>query len=74
MRGKKYIAPVVIAVLMIAYYISLFALLTKLADVSRLTRVLLWIVPLLLCSVVIYVLVQRIREIHGGEEDDLDQY
>ncbi len=74
MRHRKYIAPVVIAVLLILYYISLFVLFTRLADVSRLTRALLLIVPLLLCGVVIYVLVQRIREINSGEEDDLDQY
>ena len=31
-------------------------------------------VPLAVCGVAVYVLVQRIREINSGEEDDLDQY
>ncbi len=74
MRYKKYIAPTVIAGLLILYYVGLFVGISKWLVVSRPVRALLWIVPLLLCGVVICVLVQRIREINSGEEDDLDQY
>ena len=35
---------------------------------------LLCLIPLAVCGVAVYVLVQRIREINSGEEDDLDQY
>ena len=37
-------------------------------------KALLCIVPLAVCAVAVGVLVQRIREIRSGEEDDLDQY
>ena len=44
------------------------------------TGILLWIklllclIPAIVCALVIYVLVQRIREIRSGETDDLDRY
>jgi hypothetical protein len=37
-------------------------------------KFLLGIIPLVLSAVMIYVCVQRINEIKGGEEDDLSQY
>ena len=37
-------------------------------------KALMCLVPLAVCALAVYVLVQRIREIQSGEEDDLDQY
>ena len=37
-------------------------------------KVLFAVAPLLLCGVMIGVFISRIREIQGGEEDDLSQY
>lgn len=74
MRGKKYIAPVVVAALFLLYYIGIAVLFAVLTHVPLVLRLLLTVGPLLLGSVVILVLVQRIREIKSGEEDDLDRY
>ena len=37
-------------------------------------KALMCLVPLAVCALAVYVLVQRVREIKSGEEDDLDQY
>ncbi len=70
---KKYIAPIVVAVIMLLYYLAFFCgvLFVK---VPQWFRLLLLLVPLLLGSVVIYVLLQRIEEIKGGEEDEASKY
>lgn len=71
---KKMIAPILITVLFVLYYaafgvgclvFSLFSLPWMLA---------LGLIPLALAGACIYVLVERIKEIRSGEEDDLSQY
>ncbi len=69
---KKMIAPVIITVCLIAYYVLYFALILAVTE-SR-WAVLLGIVPAVLGAVSIYVCVQRIAEIRSGEEDDLGKY
>ena len=69
---KKMIAPIVITVVMLLYYVMYFTLL-----LDALVGVWLWLfglVPLALAGVTIAVCVDRIREIRKGEEDDLSQY
>ena len=70
---RRYLAPLLVAALLCAYYLVVGCLLWSL-PMSRLARLALLLVPLALCGVIIAVLVQRIREIKRGEEDDLDQY
>ena len=65
-------APIGITVLIVAYYAVFFAVLMRVT--GGLARVLLGIVPLALAAVMIYVCVQRIKEIRSGEEDDLGKY
>jgi uncharacterized membrane protein YbhN (UPF0104 family) len=72
-HGKKMIAPIVITVIVIAYLIVYFGLLRTLVE-STLLKLLLGIVPALLGAAMAGVCIQRIREIKGGEEDDLSQY
>ncbi len=72
MKRRKMIAPIVITVLMILYYAAYFSLLIYAID--RVWALLLGIIPLLLGGIMIYVCVQRIKEIRSGEEDDLSQY
>ena len=57
-HGKKKIVPIVITLIMILYYIFYFGL----------------VIAVLLIGAMIYVCVQRIKEIDGGEEDDLSNY
>ena len=72
-HGKKMIAPIVITILMVAYYIFYFGVLPSVIPLMA-VKLLLGIIPVLLSGVMIYVCVQRIHEIRKGEEDDLSQY
>ena len=69
---KKFIAPIVVTVLMVAYYVIYFGLLISL--VSGIARYALGILPLVFSIVMIKVCIERIQEIKKGEEDDLSQY
>ena len=70
---RRYLAPLLVAALLCAYYLVVVFLLWSL-PLGRLARLALLLVPLALCGVIVAVLVQRIREIRRGEEDDLDKY
>ena len=70
---RKMTAPIVITVLVIVYFFVYFGLLIRFVEIGWL-KVLLWVVPALLGAAMIGVCIQRIREIKGGEEDDLSQY
>ncbi len=72
MKRRKYIAPILITIVVVLYYIAFFAAILYLVDTWL--AWLLGIVPILLAGVMIYVCVQRIREIRSGEEDDLSDY
>ena len=72
-HGKKMIAPIVITIMMVAYYIFYFGVLLSVIPLMA-VKLLLGIIPVLLTGVMIYVCVQRIHEIRKGEEDDLSQY
>lgn len=74
MHVKKMIAPVVITAIMVLYYIG-FAYACLFWDgIPLLGKILGGVIPALLAGVSIYVLVERIREIRSGEEDDLSKY
>ena len=72
-HGKKMIAPIVIAVIVIAYYIGIAVVIMELG-IPGIVGVLLVVIPLILAAVMFGVLISRIKEIQGGEEDDLSQY
>ena len=69
---KKMIAPVVITVLMLAYYAFYFGMLVHTVD--GWWRWLLGLIPLGLGGASVAVCIQRIKEIRSGEEDDLGKY
>ena len=69
---KKMVAPIVVTVLMIAYYIIYFGFLITL--VSGIWKYALGIFPLVFSVVTIKVCIERINEIKKGEENDLSQY
>ena len=55
---KKMAAPIIIAVLLIFWYIG----------------ILMAIIPAAISGVISFVLAERIKEIRSGEEDDLSKY
>ena len=71
-HGKKMVAPIVITVIVVLYYLLYFGVL--LYFLPLILKILFGIIPLLLGGVMIYVCVERIKEIKGGEEDDLSKY
>ena len=73
-HGKKMIAPIVIAIIVIAYYVGIAVFLMTVPGIPGIVRVLLVVIPLILAAVMLGVLISRIKEIQGGEEDDLSQY
>ena len=72
-NSKKLIAPIIITVIICLYYIG-FAILCIMVNIPLLIKILGGVIPLILAGVCIYVLVERIKEIRSGEEDDLSQY
>ena len=71
-RRKKLIAPIAVSVIVIAYYAVYFGVLIAVLD--GVWKYALGIIPLALVAVMIKVCIERIKEIKGGEEDDIGKY
>ena len=70
--GKKMIAPIVVTVLLILYYIVYFGFLMSV--LGNLWSILLGVFPFVFGGVTVYVCIERINEIKKGEEDDISKY
>ena len=70
---KKMIAPVIVVLCIMLYYIiGIYVLFkTNIPDVIKIMAV---ILSILITAVLIKVLAERIKEINEGEEDDLGKY
>ncbi len=71
---KKMAAPIVIASIIIVYYIGAAVFFMMVPGIPATVKILMMVVPLVLAAVMLGVLISRIKEIRGGEEDDLSQY
>jgi len=71
---KKLIAPIVIAAIIAIYLIGFIIACFVVADMPLILKITGCIIPLALTGVCIYVLIERIKEIRSGEEDDLSKY
>ena len=69
---KKMVAPIVVTVLMITYYIIYFGFLIALVD--GIWKYALGIIPLVFSIIMLKVCIERINEIKKGEENDLSKY
>ncbi len=67
-------APIIVALIVVLYYIGIAVLMAVIPGIPIIFRVLMIVVPLILAAVMIGVLISRIKEIKGGEEDDLSKY
>ena len=72
LHKKKMIAPIIITLAYVAYYVVYFDLLITLFD--GIWKYVLGIIPLLFAVVMVKVCIERINEIRRGEEDDLSKY
>lgn len=68
------IAPVVIVALISIYYIAIGVIFAYMNGVPMLAKIIALVVPASLSGVAITVLIQRIKEIKKGEDDDLSKY
>ncbi len=69
---NKMIAPIVVSVIIILYYVVYFGFLIWLLD--GIWKYALGIIPLLFSAVTVKVCIERIVEIKKGEEDDISKY
>ena len=72
MKAKKMIAPIIVTVIMVAYYIVYFGFLASL--LTGFFRIALGVLPIIFSAVTIMVCIERINEIKKGEEDDISKY
>jgi zinc transporter ZupT len=70
---NKVIAPVIVAVCLVAYYGIGVAVLFAF-DLPNVIKVIALVVSVIITVVIVAVLIERIKEIHEGEEDDLSKY
>ena len=73
-KRKGYLAPTLVAAFVVLYYGAMAAVFVFVPDIPGWAKALMCLIPLSICGLAIGVLVQRIREIRSGEEDDLDKY
>lgn len=71
-HGRKMVAPIVVTILMILYYVIYFGFLISL--LNGIWKYLLGIFPFVFSILTIMVCIERIKEIKKGEEDDLSKY
>ncbi len=69
---KKMIAPIVVSVIMILYYVVYFGILITL--LSGIWKYALGILPFAFSVLIVKVCIERINEIRKGEEDDISKY
>ena len=69
---KKILAPILVTVIMVLYYVAYFGFLITL--VEGIWKYVLGVIPLAFAAVMIKVCIERIKEIKDGEEDDLSKY
>ena len=72
--NKKMIAPIVVAILLVVYFVVYGAILFFIPDAPAVFKVLGIAIPLIFGGYAIWAAKDRIEEIKGGEEDDLSQY
>lgn len=71
-KRKGYFAPIVITVILLLYFAVYFGVLISL--LPMVWKYVLLIFPIAFAGVLIYVCIDRIKEIRSGEEDDLGKY
>ena len=69
---SKMIAPIIITVIMIIYYIAYFGFLITLLKGTW--KYVFGIIPLAFSGLMVYVCIERLIEIKKGEEDDISKY
>ncbi len=72
-HDNKMIAPIIVTVVLVGYYIWYFVTLLSVLP-GFFLKLLCGITPFILAGITIFVCIQRINEIRSGEEDDISKY
>lgn len=70
----SYVAPIIITAIIVIYLLAIGIFVFPIAGVPVLVKLICVVVPLAISGCAIAVLIQRIREIKGGEEDAARKY
>lgn len=73
MKAKKMVAPIVITLLLLIY-IGFFVWVWSVTPIPEWGKIVGLVIPIGFMGVSIFVLIERIKEIRSGEEDDLSKY
>ena len=73
-QTKKLIAPIIITILIICYLLFYMSIGIFIDEFPSVMKMLLLIIPIGFIILTICMLFERIKEIKGGEEDDLSKY
>ena len=73
-HGKKMIAPIIVTIIVLLYYIGMAVLFIAIRGIPLQVKALMVVIPLLSGAVMVGVGASRMKEIEGGEEDDLSKY
>ena len=71
-KRKELIAPIVVTVLVVLYYIAYFGFLIAMLEGGW--KYILGIFPIVVAVAMIMVCIERIKEIKRGENDDISKY
>jgi len=74
MKKKGLTGAVISALFVLLYYGAMLVLFARIPGFPWWGKLLLCLIPLGVCAMVIFVLVQRVRELKSGETDDLENY
>ena len=74
MKKKKLAAPIIVTTLLCLWMLGWLALIFYQPEIPFWGKLAGAGIPLALVGVALYVLLERIREIRSGDEDDLDNY
>lgn len=74
MKKNPYIAPITVAVLVVLYFLFYGYMATIIEGMPSVARVVFVALPVVMIIVMICTLMERIKEIRKGENDDLGKY
>ncbi len=74
MKKNPYIAPIVIALLFILYFVFYGYMSTLIDGMPLVARLIFIAIPVVMIITMVCVLIERIKEIRKGENDDLGKY
>ncbi|MBC2575283.1 hypothetical protein [Peptostreptococcus canis] len=73
-HGKKMIAPIIVSIIVIVWLLGNVIFYLLMNNVNTPSKIIYIVISIILSGVMLGVLISRIREIKGGEEDDLSKY